>query len=129
MRIAVTGGVAYADREHLFAVLDALHVTELAHGMAPGADTLAGEWAKLRSVPVTEYGAKWGTLQAWAGPIRNGFMLNDFEPDLLVVFSGDRGTANCFGQAKDRGIRTLLACSETVRSALVEGTDILRFAA
>lgn len=117
-KVAITGGVFYNDKSHLFEVLDALCPTEIAHGGAPGADTLAERWHESRKVPRKLYAAQWAQLQGWAGPIRNGVILEDFRPDLLAVFPGDRGTSNCYGQAKELGIQTLIATSADVILAL-----------
>ena len=119
MRIAVTGGRDYTDQERLYAVLDALSPTEVAHGGARGADSLAGRWARERGVLCRVYEARWtGYARRWAGHVRNGFMLDDFRTELLVVFTGDRGTRNCLSQAQDREIPYLLACSERAVRAL-----------
>ncbi len=117
MRLAVTGGLVYTDRAHVYAILDALHPVELAHGGAVGADSLAHDWSIARGVARRVYKAKW-SLGGWGGPIRNGFMLDDFRPDLLVVFSGDRGTFNCLGQAQEREVPYLVACSDGAVEAL-----------
>jgi hypothetical protein len=57
MRLLVTGGRNFTDRDFLFATLDRLHAehgfTLLIHGDARGADRLAGEWAKERGVEVS----------------------------------------------------------------------------
>jgi len=121
MRVAVTGGRSYTDRRHLYRVLDALSPTEVAHGGADGADLLVGLWAGQRGRPCRVYGARWTSyLRGWAGHARNGLMLRDFSPDLLVVFTGDRGTRDCWTQAKDQGVRYLLACSEKAVRTLDE---------
>ena len=119
MRIAITGGRDYTDQERLYAVLDALSPTEVAHGGAQGADTLASRWAGERGRRCRVYEARLGSFgRRWAGSIRNGFMLDDFRPELLVVFPGDRGTRDCIGKAQEREIPYLLACSERAVRAL-----------
>jgi hypothetical protein len=54
VRVLITGGRGFADREMLYTVLDRLNAihtfTVLIHGAAPGADTLGGEWAKERGI-------------------------------------------------------------------------------
>jgi len=112
IRVVVTGGRHYADREAIYAILDALDaqygIDELAHGACPygGADILAEDWAKAREVPYRGYPAKFKrTGQKSAGPLRNIFMLDDFKPDLVVALPGGTGTAHCCSVAIQRDIR------------------------
>lgn len=109
MRLVVTGGRDYADHETVFRVLDALHasyaITELAHGNARGADTLADEWCVLRGIPRTKYHADWKGLGNAAGMARNRRMLDEFRPDEVIAFPGGSGTAGCVREALARGIR------------------------
>ena len=68
MIVLVTGGRNYADREKLFATLDALQpISILIHGAAAGADRLAGEWCLLRGVTCHEVHANWTAYgKSWA---------------------------------------------------------------
>lgn len=56
MRILVTGGRNFSDREFLFATLDRLHAEKhialIVHGDARGTAHLAGDWAESRGIPV-----------------------------------------------------------------------------
>lgn len=109
MIVTVTGGRSYSNRKKVFAVLDAFHmyhgVTELRHGAAPGADSIAARWAVLRGVDAVDFSADWDKHGKMAGPIRNRWML-DASPrcDLLIAFPGGRGTAGCVYEARKRGI-------------------------
>lgn len=96
MKILVSGGRDYNDREHLFAILDEYlgQVTILIHGGASGADTLAGEWGQTRGIPVQVFPANWLAHGKAAGPIRNQQMLTEGKPDLVLLFPGGRGTQN-----------------------------------
>jgi len=102
MRLAVTGGRAFANRDFVFYQLDRWHAGKpiglLIHGGANGADSLAQEWAIERGItyvvfPVTpseysEYGR--------AAPLRRNLrMLIDGAPDDLLAFPGFRGTEHC----------------------------------
>lgn len=105
MRILVTGGRDYQDREKVFEALDRLHkekgIACIIHGACPtGADRWADEWAKDRSVGVEAYEADWIRLGRWAGPERNQRMA-DAKPDGVVAFSGGRGTADMCRRAKE----------------------------
>lgn len=120
MRICVTGGRDFADREMLYRALDALHPDELAHGAAKGADTLAEEWAVERGVEGPTFPADWTLHQgcrcrpgtrfcAFAGHRRNRQMLTRFKPDLLVAFPGGKGTIGCCRIALELGIPVRVA--------------------
>lgn len=105
MRICVTGGRNFKDKELLRKTLEALQPTEIAHGGAKGADTLAGQWATANGIPVTVFPANWGLLGKLAGFARNTQMLERFKPDLLVAFPGGDGTHNMKIAALARGIK------------------------
>lgn len=85
---------------------DSLVVIE---GMAPGADSWAGLWAK-RCLPEDnhlEFPADWANRPRWlAGPERNTRMLVDGEPDEVWAFidkplTESRGTLNMVTQAEE----------------------------
>ena len=105
MRVLVTGGRDYKNRQKVYIELDKIHeetpITLLIHGGANGTDQLADDWAKLNEVPSLRHPAKWKTGEAGKGEgsIRNGKML-DWKPDILLVFPGSRGTRDMWNQAK-----------------------------
>lgn len=107
MRAVVTGGRKFQDRALVFKTLDTIHaatpITHLAEGGAPGADRLAGLWARARSIEHTTFPAAWD-LGPMAGPLRNAQMLDDFKPALVVAFRGGAGTASCCRLARERSI-------------------------
>ena len=100
MRVLITGGRDFADRQLLFETLDRLHAargfTLVIHGAAKGADSLADEWAKERGIEVQARPADWKKHGRAAGPIRNQEMLKE-NPQLVVAFPGGKGTANMVG--------------------------------
>lgn len=114
MKIVVTGGRDYNDREFVFAVLDSLHIkdeiTLLAHGACHlgGADILAEDWAKSREVPYFGMPAKFksGTGKI-EGPLRNARMLDTIKPEMVVAFPGGVGTTSCINEARKRDITVL----------------------
>lgn len=79
MKLLVTGGRDYADRDFVFKVLDALHkdrpIALLVHGVTRRADSLACEWSKERGVPVDAHPADWKRWGRSAGPRRSREML------------------------------------------------------
>jgi hypothetical protein len=48
-----------------------------------------------------------------AGPRRNARMLRDGKPDVLIAFTGGKGTANCISQATKLGIAIYYAYAST----------------
>lgn len=110
MRVLVCGGRDFQDWGMVCNVLDELHAkhsfTHLIEGGARGADELAGQWATIRSVPVTVVAADWKTHGKKAGPIRNRKML-DLAPDLVVAFPGGAGTADMMRAADSAGVRVI----------------------
>lgn len=111
-RICVTGGRAFNDLGFVWSSLDAFNYThgpisELGHGDADGVDNLCKLWAEYNDVPHVPYPADWDTHDLAAGTIRNGEMLDDFQPQYLLVFPGGRGTTNCAKQARKKGIKRM----------------------
>jgi predicted Rossmann-fold nucleotide-binding protein len=105
--VIVCGGRNYADRARVFAALDRAHakrsITLLVHGGAPGADTLAGEWAKARGVWVEVFEANWRELGPKAGPERNARMVAAGAHG-CIAFPGGRGTADNVKRCEAAGI-------------------------
>jgi hypothetical protein len=108
MKLLVCGGRDYTDRDAAFHVLDEAHsefkVTLVIHGAARGADRLAGEWARARSIPVQEFPANWTQHDKAAGYIRNEQMLREGRPQLVLALPGGRGTAHMVQIAKKAGV-------------------------
>jgi hypothetical protein len=110
MRVLVTGGRDYTDRDTAWKVLDALHktqpITEIIHGAARGADTLADHWALAREVrrqlfPVSK--EDWEKYGKSAGHRRNRLMHATCPPDLVLAFPGGPGTAGMVDIATKAG--------------------------
>lgn len=119
MKVLVTGGRTFVDRDWLWAGLDLLHgkrpITEIIEGGATGADVRAGEWARK-----TE-GVKWTVVMAdWekhskglkhgnknpAGVIRNQEMAA-MKPDVVIACPGGPGTAHMVETAKKAGLTVI----------------------
>ena len=108
MRVLVCGSRHWTDQEALIERLCELppssHIIE---GGAPGADTMAKQFAYNIGWPCTEVNADWEKYGKAAGPIRNRQML-DMKPDLVIAFHKDisksKGTRDTIEEAKKRGI-------------------------
>ena len=111
MRVLVCGGRDYQDAARVFFVLDHYHAQRpfsvVIHGAATGADSLAGEWATSRGVPVYAFQADWNLHGGAAGPIRNAQMISEGKPNLVIAFPGGRGTRNMRAQARECWIDVL----------------------
>lgn len=94
IRLLVTGGRAYADRETLERTLEAIHrkhaIEVLIHGDCPagGADKLADDWAKEVRIPVSAFPVDHDLDGPWpfAGPRRNRRMIANARPTHCVAF-------------------------------------------
>lgn len=111
--VLVCGGREYADRDKIYHVLDAYHgrigpTMLLLNGGAPGADTLAREWAVDRKVDHLTLYAKWQVFGKSAGPLRNRRMAKR-KPRLVLAFHPNldesKGTRDMIGVAKARDIK------------------------
>lgn len=105
-------GKTVHERFALRDVLDLWHqrrpITTLIHGAARGADTLAGEWAVAKVVPVEVYPAQWETDGKAAGPRRNARMLAEGRPGAVLAFPGGAGTADMVARARAAGVPVAL---------------------
>ena len=105
MRVLVCGGRNYYKADVIGKALAtyAPGTHTLVHGGCRGADETAANIAAARRWNVEMHPARWKTLGAGAGPIRNQEMV-DSGADLLIAFPGGRGTADCVERAKKAGI-------------------------
>jgi hypothetical protein len=113
MRVLVTGGRTFNDREWLWAGLDLIHthpkmgpITEIIEGGAPGADVRAGEWACRREIRCTVVPAQWEKHGRSAGYIRNAEMA-EMRPDVVLACPGGKGTANMVEVATKAGLNVI----------------------
>ena len=104
MKVIVCGGRNYSDKAFLYSFMDVgltikgLHIIV---GGAPGADSLAEQWARDRGVPFTTVKADWSKYGKAAGPLRNRRMLEMLGyGDRVIAFPGGNGTANIVKIAK-----------------------------
>lgn len=110
-RVLVCGGRDYRNWEQLYHVLSYLAVeygfTEVIHGAARGADTMADQWASMTGLPARAFPANWALYRNAAGAKRNQQMLDEGKPDLVVAFPGGDGTADMVRRARAANIRVI----------------------
>ena len=106
-KILFCGGREFSDAKMVEMAMDRILVRHgrivVVHGGAKGADTLAGNSATRRRLPVWVFHADWA-LGRIAGPARNQEMLDVAEPDGAVAFPGGRGTADMVRRCHDAGV-------------------------
>ena len=115
MRVVVTGGRDFTDREWVEQILQCWPITELIHGGARGADALCAQYALRNRLKVREFLPDWERHGRSAGPIRNRQMLDE-QPDAVIAFPGGRGTQDLVRAARERGIQIIVA-ADTVPAA------------
>lgn len=112
MKVLVTGGRGYADKEFLYSFMDHIHsgdrIHMVIHGAAAGADSLAGQWARDRGVQEVVCPANWNKHGRRAGYLRNSAMA-DLGPDKVIAFPGGTGTNMMVEIADERGIAVIHA--------------------
>lgn len=127
MRILVTGGRSFNGRFFVYEKLDearaALGITEVVHGAATGADSLAKDWAISRGLqhhpePVEE--ESWQRLGGRAGNARNSFMLRKWSPRVVIGFPGGTGTTDMIVKARAAGIPACMSWSSRWAEMLAE---------
>jgi len=109
MRLLVSGSRIFTDRNKLWEKLSELKPTIIIHGGARGVDTMADTYAKEHGIPCIKMEANWDYYQKAAGPIRNQWMLDLTNPDLVVAFpKGEaRGTRHMMKIARAKGVEVI----------------------
>lgn len=105
MKVLVCGGRDFNDYKLVCNTLGLYVISEIIHGCAAGADSLAGDYACEMEIPATVYRADWKQHGKSAGPKRNRQMLDE-NPDveLVIAFAGGVGTKNMIDYAKTKGV-------------------------
>lgn len=110
-KVLICGGREWRNREQTFRYLDDFHartpIYKVVHGAARGADTLAGEWARARGIPVAAYpvsNQEWRQNPGGAGHARNQRMLSQERPTHVIAFPGRGGTADMVRRAQRAGL-------------------------
>lgn len=96
MRLLVSGGRDFHDVEFIVYHLERVHAMRpvecLIAGGAKGVDTYCELWANELGIKVDVYPADWDQYRKAAGHIRNVEMFDKSDPDMAMVFPGQRGT-------------------------------------
>ena len=111
-RVLVCGGRDYDNRERVRRTLDAAleaaqsagKVAVIIHGNARGADLLADQYAREKSLRVLSFPADWNLHGKRAGPIRNIKMLTESQPHVIIAFKGGSGTAHMMKIGREAGV-------------------------
>lgn len=108
MKVLVCGGRDFADADFVDYALSAIRRKHgdfaIIQGGALGADALAKGYGVREGLPVIEVAAPWEKYDKRAGTLRNTWMLEYCEPDVVVAFKGGRGTAHMVRIARERGV-------------------------
>lgn len=112
MRVIVTGGRDYAEKDVVELALDCLRrrcgPLTIIQGGSTGADALARAWAyQQEDVCLVNVPADWQKHKKAAGPIRNNLMLDQCNPQLVVAFPGGKGTDHMVRTARKAGVPTI----------------------
>jgi hypothetical protein len=112
MRILICGDRNWLDKQMIKDLLFKLDPEVVIEGECKGADNLAKISAEELGIKVAKFPANWQKYGRAAGPIRNGQMIIEGKPTLVVAFHDDiersKGTKNMLLQAKKAGITTML---------------------
>ncbi len=104
-KILVSGSRGWSDKRIIREALPKGGNVTVVHGGALGADQLASEVAQERGFAEWVFTPDWEGLGRKAGPIRNRNMLEQTDPDEVLVFwdGKSRGTKNMLDLANRAG--------------------------
>ena len=110
MKVLVSGSRDYQEVETIYYELDKLKPSAIIQGGARGADEIAAGYAIDHGLPNIEVKANWTILGRAAGSIRNKWMLDFCDPDLVLAFPLEKsvGTWHMVNIAKQAGIPVLV---------------------
>lgn len=115
-RILICGDRNWSDIATIEAFISKLQKnTLIIHGCCLGADTIAGDRAKIHGLPVSEFPAEWSKYGRAAGPIRNQKMIDQAKPSLVIAFHNNlfdsKGTKDMINRALKSSIPVLILSS------------------
>lgn len=108
MKALVCGGRNFSDQNVIEESLAYLHdrrrLTVILHGDATGADTLSKNWALENGVWTLACPSLADGPRSNGGVLRYQFMMDFFEPDLVIAFPGGEGTKRMVEMAQSKSI-------------------------
>lgn len=117
MKTIISGGRNHTDPDIVDAAVRAsgFTVTKVIEGgqrtrdglgkIVGGVDWLAHEWGRAHDIPVQTVAAEWSKYGKFAGPLRNGKMLDEGAEQLIAIpDKRSRGTWDMVNQTKARGL-------------------------
>ncbi|MCW6598799.1 SLOG family protein [Yersinia ruckeri] len=111
IKLLVSGGRKYKNKTQVWNVLGEIHrtigISEIIEGGALGLDTHCAVYGYTKCIPVRTEEADWERYKRSAGSIRNQVMLDKYQPDALLAFSGNNGTSDMVRRAAKHGIPIL----------------------
>ena len=103
MKLIIAGGRSYELTSKDLQKLDALPISEVISGCAPGVDRCGEEYASKHGLSLSRFPADWTSHGRAAGPIRNKQMAE--YADAVALFPGGRGTESMHKEATKAGIK------------------------
>ena len=104
MRLIIAGGRHHNLSNEDICELNKIHnVSCLISGGANGIDADGEAWAQSHNIQIQRFDADWSKHGKLAGPLRNREMAKN--ADALAIFSGGKGTASMFLEAKKAGLK------------------------
>ena len=106
MRVIVTGGADFRDRELLHTTLDAVPsaITLLLAGDERGAESLALDYAESHDINFKEFYADYEGHGPAGFRLRNQRMIDHGEPDMVIAFAGGRVARDLVRRAQRVGV-------------------------
>jgi hypothetical protein len=109
MKLLVCGSRDIIDTPRIYAEIERLKPKAIVQGAARGVDSIAGLYAIEHGLANIEVAANWDFYRKAAGPIRNRWMLNFCQPDLVLAFPSEDsiGTRNMMEIAAKAGVEVI----------------------
>lgn len=115
---AIVGWRNMSDYDYFCKVVDQYYIGSMPHfdaivsGGAPGADTLAEQYAKQHAISIIVFNANWEQFGRAAGPLRNKQIVEFADMMIAFLAEGSKGTANSISLAKSKGIPVFIYPSQ-----------------
>ena len=102
MRVIVTGGPDFRDRELMHATLDSVKhpITLLIAGDERGAESMALDWAESHGIEFKEFYSDYQGHGPAGFRLRNQRMIEHGAPNMVIAFPGGRNTRDIVRRAR-----------------------------